>query len=153
MSGIAIRIETAEGRKVASLVLDGLLSRMADPAPGLHIAGATVQASIARNFEKEGRPQRWEPLAESTLRSKPNRQILQVKGWGGGLLGSISYQVQPKSVLIGTNKVYGAIHQFGGKTGRRGKTNIPARPYLMVQQEDWIEIRAAIGDYVAEGKK
>ncbi|MHB1350108.1 MAG: phage virion morphogenesis protein [Desulfobulbaceae bacterium] len=153
MAGVAIRIETAEGRKVGNLVLDGLLSRMADPSPGLHIAGATVQASIARNFEKEGRPQRWAPLADSTLRSKPNTQILQVKGWGGGLLGSINYRVLPRSVLIGTNKKHGAIHQYGGKAGRGHKTKIPARPYLMVQQEDWIEIRAGIGDYLAEGKK
>ena len=32
--------------------------------------------------------------------------------------------------MIGSNKEYAAIHQFGGMAGRGRKVEIPARPYL-----------------------
>lgn len=38
-------------------------------------------------------------------------------------------------VSIGTNLSYAPIHQFGGKTGRGGKSIIPARAYLPVVKE------------------
>lgn len=39
-------------------------------------------------------------------------------------------KIQGKMVIIGSPTKYAAIHQLGGKTGRRGATKIPARPYL-----------------------
>lgn len=35
---------------------------------------------------------------------------------------------------IGSNLIYAAIHQMGGKTGRGRKTLMPARPYLGLDQ-------------------
>ena len=34
--------------------------------------------------------------------------------------------------VTGSNKVYAAIHQFGGEAGRSQSVKIPARPYLPV---------------------
>lgn len=34
------------------------------------------------------------------------------------------------AVIIGTNIVYAAIHEFGGQAGRNKATKIPARPYM-----------------------
>lgn len=152
MAGVSIHINT-EGGQVIGTLCDGLLSRFADQEPAMHIIGATVEASVQRNFEKEGRPENWEPLAAATLESKKNTQILQVKGHGGGLLGSIHYEATAKAVTIGTNKIYGAIHQLGGKAGRGHKVTIPARPFLLVQDEDWPEINATLADYYLERKK
>ena len=40
------------------------------------------------------------------------------------------------TVMIGTDAVYGAIHQFGGEAGRKDKrTNLPARPFLGITQK------------------
>lgn len=49
----------------------------------------------------------------------------------GALMRSIRYDVARRKVTIGSPLPYAAIHQFGGKAGRRGQTRIPARPYLV----------------------
>jgi len=46
-------------------------------------------------------------------------------------------------VDIGTNVEYGAVHQYGHK-------GIPARPYLMLQDEDEEPIRKAILDHLTQ---
>ena len=44
------------------------------------------------------------------------------------------------SAVIGSNLDYAAIHQLGGQAGRNKKTEIPARPYLKLTDEDFGEI-------------
>lgn len=46
-------------------------------------------------------------------------------------------------VSIGPNVEYAAIHEFGGRTGRGGKTIIPARPYV---KPAWKQSRTKIID-------
>jgi len=77
-----------------------------------------------------------------------NRKILV--GPGGHLVNSINWQADRDSVAIGTNRVYAAIHQFGGKAGRNKKVTIPARPYMVVQDEDLVEINAVLEDYLTK---
>jgi phage virion morphogenesis protein len=120
--------------------------------PALAIIGETVKTSVVRNFEKGGRPAGWQELAPATLARKKGGATLIGKGHAGGLMGSIHSEIGPKSVMVGTDKVYGAIHQFGGLVGRGGKVKIPARPYLLVQEEDWTEINDQLGDYILQGK-
>lgn len=50
----------------------------------------------------------------------------------GKLMRSIKYMISErrKTVYIGTNVEYAAIHQFGGMTGRRKSVKIPKRPFL-----------------------
>jgi len=43
-------------------------------------------------------------------------------------------------VRIGNNRIYGAIHQFGGQAGRGHKVTLPARPYLGINGDDEVEI-------------
>jgi phage virion morphogenesis protein len=50
------------------------------------------------------------------------------------LRSSINRQVGDSSVTVGTNKVYAAIHQFGGKAGRNKSVSIPARPYFPIRR-------------------
>ena len=52
---------------------------------------------------------------------------MQVKG---ELASSITSCYDYESAIVGSNKVYAAIHQFGGNAGRDKKVQIPARPYL-----------------------
>ena len=54
----------------------------------------------------------------------------------GHLLGSIASYVTGLEAAVGTNLVYGAVHQFGSADGA-----IPARPYLGVSDVDAAEIR------------
>jgi phage virion morphogenesis protein len=150
MAGAAIEVKVED--KEVKLLLAGIQSRLGYLTPVMKIIGQTVRTSVVRNFEKEGRPEKWEPLAKSTLKQKLSNKILREKGFFGGLQGSISARAEKDRAVVGTNKIYAAIHQFGGKAGRGLKVTIPARPFLMVQNEDWSEIRAALSDYIANGR-
>jgi len=109
--------------------LQGLVNRVENPTPLMKIFGAVVTRSVQKNFEVGGRPSKWEPSARAIA---TGGKTLIIQGWAGGLLGSINYQASRDEVKIGTPKIYGAVHQFGYKTN-----NIPARPYLLIQDEDW----------------
>ena len=104
--------------------------------------------------------------------------ILVRSGVSGGLMGSISYRALGGSVILSANKKSAATHQFGAKKGsfgtivanvrahlRKGRTvrahtrtmrlpwgDIPARPFMMVQDEDWSEIRHALVEFIAGSK-
>ena len=45
-------------------------------------------------------------------------------------MGSVSTDHDDRQAAVGTNVVYGPIHQFGGKTGRNESVELPARPFL-----------------------
>jgi len=115
-------------------------------------------------------------------RAKKNKwpgQILVMSGEKDGLLSSISYDAMPEKLVLVANKPYAAIQHFGfdGQMSikahrRKVKTRnitdvasgvafvkahsrdvkIPARPYMMIQDEDWAEIKAALNDFIIEGR-
>lgn len=67
----------------------------------------------------------------------------------GHLRDSITYNAaDPDFVEVGSNLVYAAIHQFGGKAGRGRKVRLPARPYLGVSRDAEHEIGAATVEHV-----
>jgi len=118
--------------------------------PAFNIAGQILTKSVRKNFTSQGRPTKWQDLAESTKKKKKGNKILINRGMAGGLMGSINYQSTNSDVRVGTPKVYGAIHQFGGKAGRNKKTTIPQREYLLIQPEDWQSITDAFGRYLTK---
>jgi phage virion morphogenesis protein len=83
-----------------------------------------VHTTLAR-FESAQDPlgQPWHPLSRAYAQRKKGPGILRERAMRGGLMGSISAQiVGPASVAIGSNKVYAAIHQFGGTFDRQART-------------------------------
>jgi phage virion morphogenesis protein len=66
----------------------------------------------------------------------------------GGLMGSINFKAENQLVKIGSPKVYAAIHQFGGTAGRNQSVSIEARPFLLVQDEDWSTIMNKLTEYL-----
>jgi phage virion morphogenesis protein len=60
------------------------------------------------------------------------------------LYDSYVYQLARGGVEVGSAKVYAAIHHFGGKTGRGGKTNIVARPVMGIGERQ----ERRIGDFL-----
>jgi phage gpG-like protein len=73
--------------------------------------------AVMKNFAVEGRP-KWKKLAKSTLKQRNKKgytgKILQRRGGGSGLKGSIQAKYDAESASVGTNKIYGRIHQEGG---------------------------------------
>ncbi len=146
MTGAAISID-GNFEQVAALA-NQIAERCGDPGPAMAIIGETVRASVLKNFMAGGRPSGWAPLAPATLKKKRGGSILREKNH---LMNSINATPVGNAVLVGTNRIYGAIHQFGGRAGRGGSAKIPARPYLLVQDEDWPEMVEQLGDYIMQG--
>lgn len=96
---------------------------------GEYLLNAT-QARFDREIDPAGNP--WAPLKPETKarkRRKDHRdKILQMEGH---LRDDLAMQADPDGVEIGTNRVYGATHQFGDAS--RG---IPARPFLGISEDD-----------------
>lgn len=113
-----------------------------------NIAGIMAD-STEENFKVEGRP-KWKDLSEKTKTARKKTghypgQILQVSGQ---LALSVTTQYDDISVVIGSNKVYAAIHQLGGQAGKNKKTTIPARPYLKLTDDDFDEIISIVEKYL-----
>jgi phage virion morphogenesis protein len=106
----------------------------------------TTQARFDREEDPDGNA--WAPLLPAYAAIKRGPGILRESGMRGGLQGSITFEAGHNTVTVGSNKIYAAIHQFGGKIvpksakalvfklGAGGgvvrvqSVTIPARPYL-----------------------
>jgi phage virion morphogenesis protein len=136
--------------------LEKIKARLNDLTPAARIMGEIMMESIMTNFEKGGRPKKWKALAAVTIQQRvlenkwPGRLLVR-KGPAGGLMGAISYSAHPDKVVISANKLYARIHQLGGMAGPGRKVEIPARPYLLVQDEDLEEMADALKAYMAGG--
>jgi len=120
-------------------LLAALRQRIETPGELLSPAVPIVAGAIERNFDEEGRPLPWPPLAPATLRQKPaGLRILQRSG---RLRRSISTRVEGSAIVASTDMPYAAAHQFG--TPRR---LLPARPFLVLTPEDNEAVATAAAD-------
>lgn len=176
MSGtqITIRDEAVQAN------LAGMAFRARDLSGGMKIIAQLVLASVQRNFEVGGRPNKWAALKPSTLKKrKSGGGPLVVQGFGGGLLGSVHAESNANQAIVGTDKIHGAVHQFGAKKGSFGMGlagnfrrtgvmgslergggwdlsayrplpwgDIPARPYLILQDVDREDSLEALAKFV-----
>ena len=103
--------------------------------PALEDIGEAMRLSTEERFSREedpdGRP--WKPLNKKYRKRKKHPKILTEST---NLRGRIDFETTPDGVRIGTNVIYGAIHQLGGQAGRNKSATIPARPYLGVSADD-----------------
>lgn len=149
------RIEVSLDTRDASAAIGRLVALGGNLTPLLRSIGEGVRDTTQLRFDSGTDPAglRWVPLNPVYAAAKRGAGILKERAMVGGLQGSITYQVQgPTSVLIGTNKPYAAIHQFGGvikpqrakslvfrlggRTVRAKQVKIPARPYLGIGAAD-----------------
>lgn len=159
---------TIDDAEVKDLIKQ-LGDRAADFKKPMTIAAEYMRFSIENNFKEGGRPTKWPP---SKRAQRQGGQTLRDKG---RLLDSITYEAAEDSLRIGTNVKYARIHQFGGiipggiiratrskalrwlgpdgkprfaKSVNRPAITIPARPFLVVQDEDVEEIKSIIREYL-----
>lgn len=108
----------------------------------------------------------WAPLRpDYAAAKKRGGGILRGAAMAGGLMGSITRDVQGYELAVGTAKIYGAVHQFGAvirprsggrlafRIGKRlvfaRQVTIPARPYLgwgAAEEEVVMEVTEALFD-------
>ena len=131
--------------KIEDKQLQQHLNRLAETTSNLrplmqNITGI-LEDSVEENFEQEGRP-KWDKLKKSTIENRIKKgyypgKILQMRG---ELASSITSYYDSNSAVVGTNKVYAAIHQFGGKAGKNKSVKITSRPYLKIDSKENQEI-------------
>lgn len=163
MTGVRITVsfEDAELQGALRRVRDGLRDR----AGLLGAIGVGLAANTRDRFDAAEDPDggAWKALNPAYAATKKGPGILREAGMRGGLQGSITSAVDGNSVIVGTNKVYGAVHQFGatirpkkpggalvfqlaGRTIIAGKVTIPARPYLGFSDQDRTTVIEAVED-------
>ena len=133
----------------ATALMRKLKAKLDDPTLVMADFGERMKGSTDKTFEVEGRPVRWAKLNFSTLvgwisglkyawtkkdrMSKKGREAWsgrKILTRTGRLRRSISYRAFRNRVELITNVKYAKFHQLGTR-------KMPARPFLLVQAEDW----------------
>lgn len=145
---------------VDSSQLDELLAKLAERLGDLRTPLEDIREYLHQSTDERFRQQvgpdgsPWAPLAPSTLARKKGPRTLRESG---DLQDTLRGQVQGDELLFGTDRPYGAVHQFGQKAGasghnRRGSPipwgDIPARPYLGLSAEDETEVLAIVEEWL-----
>jgi phage virion morphogenesis protein len=110
--------------------------------------------SVQTNFAQEGRPTPWKRLAPATLYGElvrknvkkktgiraskifSNRKILYRTG---KLYRSLKPRAGKDTAAVTTDLYYGWVHNYGTTGGR-----IPARPFMLIQDEDAPAVEAVL---------
>jgi len=106
-------------------VIGEMLAKIKDREPLMRNISSIMLDDVRQNFEVQGRPP-WAPLAQSTIKERQRLgywpgKILQRTGQ---LLKSITSKSDNDSAQVGTNKIYAAIHQFGGIINQAARSNL-----------------------------
>ena len=168
MAGVVIKVDqiTPDLRR-----LNGRLGAM---KPLLTQIGHYVsRVAVQKSFDDQKSPDNkdWAELKKKTIAARRGKHKLKrkPKPFSGKILvntgrlkSSITSEVRGKdTVVVGTNVVYAARHQFGfvgvrgAKGFARGKNPTPARPYLFdkagnLSKEADAEIAALVDDFFLE---
>jgi phage gpG-like protein len=135
MAGVVVKVQAQEVKDN----LAAMIRRGGDLSPVLRSFGEYMYGSIQRNFDAEGRPEKWQPLKLGTLQgwlasrktfmsratgdltakgkeALGGRKILTDKGLLRGSVYAIPGSMSLMMVAGGAAIPYAAIQQFGGKT-------------------------------------
>lgn len=149
MSNEPIEIKI-DNKKVEKALLE-IAQKTSNLQPLMKNIAGIMADSTEENFKEEGRP-KWKDLSEKTKTARRKTghypgQILQVSGQ---LAMSITTQYDNESAVIGSNKVYAAIHQLGGLAGKNKSVTIPARPYLVITDDNFEDVLSQTQKYITE---
>ncbi|MCY0966139.1 phage virion morphogenesis protein [Parathalassolituus penaei] len=136
-------------------VLNQLQQRAADTAPAMREIAGVLADGVEQAFADQADPatgKPWQPFSPAYLKRNPKRQGGQLLQASGQLATSIQSDYGRDYAAVGTNKIYAAIHQFGGLPGMApGPAAVPARPYLGLSPEGEQEIIEIVQGYLADG--
>lgn len=164
-----VEIEDARVRTM----LDGVADRLGSMRPGLAAMGEVVRTSIERNFRAGGRPTAWKKskraldeggatLVDSarlknslTVRASDTEVAVGTSviyagvmhfGAERGEFGTVQAQIREHTRVLATGKTVQVRAHTRPLTLPWG--NIPARPFMLVQEEDWPVMVAQLADFL-----
>jgi phage virion morphogenesis protein len=126
MPGAGITVTIDDAALLAEL--DRLGAAAAGPRPALERIGAHLEFTTQLRFERENSPdgKRWSPS------KRARKQGGQTLTDSGRLRASITHVIHDTAVDVGTNVIYAAIHQFGGKITQHARSQ---RAYFRISSE------------------
>ena len=164
-----ITIKTTIKDMEMKAAVKGLSDRLSRPQKPLKECGLVLLRSISKTFKAGGRPVRWRPSKRAQFTG--GKTLIDT----ARLMRSITMKVTGKTLAVGTNVKYAAMHQLGGKVParvilpKRAKAlrwidkagnvrfakkvsipgfDMPARPFLVIQDADWRVFRRIFEEYL-----
>lgn len=140
-SGIRIDYDDAGVREA----LKALLAKLGDLEPAMRDLGESLlvshRARYVREISPDGVP--WKSLSPGYAKRKKKNsdKILVLDGW----LRQLNYAAGKTELRIGTDRKYGATHQFGDS-----RRNIPARPFLGLDEAERADVLATLADWLSD---
>ncbi len=130
MAGVQLKLDMDADDAFAGF--KRLVALGVDPSQELNLIGAALEDSTLERFETniapDGTP--WPPSARA--QAQHGQTLVDTSR----LRDSIGYEVTAEELTLGSNVIYAAIHQGGGKAGRNLAVELPARAFLGVSESD-----------------
>jgi phage virion morphogenesis protein len=161
MTGVTVTIDVRD--YAVRGAFDAVEAAMHNPQPMMEAIGDGLVSSTHMRFVTQSGPDgaSWTALNPAYARGKRNTRILTESG---RLRDSITSEAARSEVRVGTNVVYGAIHQLGGTIRPKNATHlvfqlggvfvraksvtIPARPFLGISADDEQMIAEIVQDWI-----
>ncbi len=150
MAGVrySVRVNDAEVQEA----LNQLIKRGTDLTPAMANIGEELLISHDQRFRDQKSPDGipWAPLSEAT-KSLMSKNVDTILVLNHVLSGTLNYQASSDNLLFGSPLEYAATHQFGRTTSPNSmipNKEIPARPFLGVDESDRDMILDTLSDYL-----
>lgn len=140
MAGSFVEITVAEIRKA----LEQLQAKLGDLTPVFRDLGEALKISHRERFSRgvgpDGQP--WPELSPGyrATKKKNKDKKLVLDGW----LRELHYQAGGTELRLGTDRLYGATHQFGDPA-----RHIPARPFLGLDEAEQAHVLDVLAEWLA----
>jgi len=106
---------------------------------GAEIESQTRRRVLVEKTAPDGTP--WAPWSPGYAATRGGGQSLLMDS--GQMVMSLYQRVESHAVVVGTNKVYAADHQFG-------KDRLPARPFLGFSDDNLRDLESVATDYLSQ---
>jgi phage gpG-like protein len=111
--------------------------------------------SFRKNFDAQGRPVKWAPLAEFTVEKRGSSEPILDRS---GLLKRTIQQLniwsldsEKAAITDLPQKIwYGKLHQAGSKGTGKATFSFPERPFVLIQGEDYDAIEEVFLKWIEE---
>ena len=161
MAGASLDLKITIDDQAIREALERLIERGTGLEPAFRDIGEYLDLATRERFDRQQSPDGtpWEPLSDRTLLGRMRKGVKRSRGQkrrrlttrggntkmsaiarlvqasilveSGDLRNTLRYHATADSLEFGTDREYGATHQFGAPD-----RNIPARPFLGVSPED-----------------
>lgn len=118
--------------------LNEAAKKLSDLTPLMKTARVFLKKTVDENFETEGEHtgKKWKAWKEKwkKQRIKMGRDDGKILNLDGGLRRSILAKHGSDFALVGTNKKYAAIHNFGGNKSLKRNKTMPKREFMRIDE-------------------